>query len=283
MFDVKWSADSIQPGVEAEMEKKPVYDDEGFAGFGRLAGKTAIITGGDSGIGRAVAIAYAKEGANLLISYKGGEETEDAEKVRKEVEKHGVEVELFPGDIGDSSVSAALVQRAVDRFGTVDILVNNAGEQSPQDKIEDISDEQLERTFRTNIFSMFYLVRAAVPHMKAGASIINTSSITAFVGNQQLLDYSATKGAITSFTKSLALSLADRGIRVNSVAPGPIWTPLITSTFGDVENFGADTPLHRGGQPLELAEAYVFLAWDRAASYINGQTIHVNGGNYLSG
>lgn len=191
-------------------------------------------------VGRSLLLTPKKAPISSFLT-KGGEETEDAEKVKHEVEKHRVEVELFPGDIGDSSVSTALVQRAVDRFGTVDILV------------------------------------------KAGASIINTSSITAFVGNQQLLDYSATKGAITSFTKSLALSLADREIRVNSVAPGPIWTPLITSTFGDVENFGADTPLQRGGQPLELAEAYVFLAWDRAASYITGQTIHVNGGNYLSG
>ena len=271
-----------RPGDEFKMDSKPIYHDESYKGSGRLKDKVALITGGDSGIGRAVAIAYAKEGAKVFISYL--EEHEDAEETARVIKEVGGEYEMLAGDVGQPEFAQKLIQAVIDRFGKLDILVNNAAEQHPVDAITDISTEQLERTFRTNIFSMFYLTQQAMPHLKEGSSIINTTSVTAYRGNPELIDYSATKGAIVAFTRALASSLADKKIRVNMVAPGPIWTPLIPSTFDEekVDEFGESTLMKRPGQPLELAEAYVFFAWERASSYITGQCIHINGGDYIS-
>jgi NAD(P)-dependent dehydrogenase (short-subunit alcohol dehydrogenase family) len=271
----------VQPGHEDMMNPKPTFDDASYKGSGKLKNKVAIITGGDSGIGRAVAVFFAKEGANVVISYL--DEQKDAEETKKHVEEQGQKCLLVSGDIGDESVCQQLVSKTIDTFGQLDIVVNNAAEQHPQKGIEDITSEQLERTFRTNIFSFFYLTKAALPHLKKGSAIVNTSSVTAYAGNEQLLDYSATKGAITTFTRSLSLSLAGKGIRVNGVAPGPIWTPLIPSTFpaDQVATFGANTPMKRPGQPEELAPAYVFLASDDS-SYMSGQMIHVNGGKIVN-
>lgn len=272
-----------QPGKENRMATEPIYEDVSVKGYGRLKDKVAIITGGDSGIGRAVAIAYAKEGAHLLLAYK--DEHADADLTKAECEKHGVRVVTLAGDIGTPEFSRQIIARTMEEFGQVDILVNNAAEQHPQPGLLDITDEQLENTFRTNIFGMFYLTREALPHLKEGASIINTTSITAFRGNDQLIDYSSTKGAIAGFTRALAANLGAQKIRVNQVAPGPIWTPLIPSTFSGegLDNFGRGGPLDRPGQPVELAEAYVFLAWDYASSFITGQTIHINGGEIING
>jgi len=272
----------VQPGHEDLMNPKPAFDDQTYTGSGKLKNKVAVITGGDSGIGRAVAVFFAKEGANVVISYLN--EQKDAEETKQYVEAAGQKCLLIPGDIGDESVCQQVVAKTVETFGQIDIIVNNAAEQHPQKGIEDITSEQLERTFRTNIFSFFYLTKAALPHLKQGSAIINTSSVTAYAGNEQLLDYSATKGAITTFTRSLALNLAGKGIRVNAVAPGPIWTPLIPSTFpaDQVATFGANTPMKRPGQPEELAPAYVFLASDDS-SYMSGQTLHVNGGKIVNG
>ncbi|MNS81336.1 General stress protein 39 [compost metagenome] len=250
---------------------------------GKLKGKVALITGGDSGIGRAVALAYAKEGADIAIVYLS--EHDDAKKTQDEVEKTGRKALLIPGDIGDEAFAQEAVQKTVSELGGLDILVNNAGEQHPQENIEDITSEQLERTFRTNIFAMFYLTKAAMPHLKKGSTIINTASVTAYKGSPALLDYSSTKGAIVSFTRSLSMNLVSKkGIRVNAVAPGPIWTPLIPSTFDaeKVKQFGADSPMQRPGQPEELAATYVFLA-SEDSSYISGQVIHVNGGEIVNG
>ena len=270
------------PGKESKMDPEPIYDNPEKKGTGRLKNKTAIITGGDSGIGRAVAVAYAKEGCNVVIVYNIADD--DANETKKTVETYGAKALLIKGDIGVSSFCNEIVDRTLEEFKSIDILVNNAAEQHIQKSIEDITDEQLLRTFKTNIFSMFYLTRAALPHMKEGSVIINTGSVTAFKGNPELLDYSATKGAVTAFTRSLALNLADRKIRVNQVAPGPIWTPLIVSTLDKsaVKNFGKDTPLQRPGQPVELAEAYVYLA-SSDSSYMTGQTIHINGGTIING
>lgn len=270
------------PGKESRMDPEPIYDNPEKKGTGRLKNKTAIITGGDSGIGRAVAVAYAKEGCNVVIVYNIADD--DANETKKTVETYGAKALLIKGDIGVSSFCNEIVDRTLEEFKSIDILVNNAAEQHIQKSIEDITDEQLLRTFKTNIFSMFYLTRAALPHMKEGSVIINTGSVTAFKGNPELLDYSATKGAVTAFTRSLALNLADRKIRVNQVAPGPIWTPLIVSTLDKsaVKNFGIDTPLQRPGQPVELAEAYVYLA-SSDSSYMTGQTIHINGGTIING
>lgn len=272
-----------QPGKENWMATEPIYEDVSVKGYGRLKDKVAIITGGDSGIGRAVAIAYAKEGAHLLLAYK--DEHADADLTKAECEKHGVRVVTLAGDIGTPEFSRQIIARTMEEFGQLDILVNNAAEQHPQPSLLDITDEQLENTFRTNIFGMFYLTREALPHLKEGASIINTTSITAFRGNDQLIDYSSTKGAIAGFTRALAANLGAQKIRVNQVAPGPIWTPLIPSTFSGegLDNFGRGGPLDRPGQPVELAEAYVFLAWDYASSFITGQTIHINGGEIING
>jgi NAD(P)-dependent dehydrogenase (short-subunit alcohol dehydrogenase family) len=272
----------VQPGHEDVMNPAPKFDDTSYQGSGKLKNKVAIITGGDSGIGRAVAVFFAKEGADIVISYL--DEQKDAEETKKHIEEQGQKCLLVSGDIGDESICEQIVKETIQSFGKIDILVNNAAEQHPQKGLENITSEQLERTFRTNIFSFFYLTKAALPHLKKGSAIVNTSSVTAYAGNEQLIDYSATKGAITSFTRSLALSLAGQGIRVNAVAPGPIWTPLIPSTFPEdmVATFGADTPMKRPGQPEELAPAYVFLASDDS-SYMSGQMIHVNGGKIVNG
>ncbi|MCL6459689.1 MAG: SDR family oxidoreductase [Gorillibacterium sp.] len=271
-----------QPGIESEMTPKPVAVEPDYKASGKLKGKVALITGGDSGIGRAVALAFAAEGARIAISYLN--EQGDAEETKRLVEVAGSECLLLPGDIGKENVCQDIVQQTVKRWNGLDILVNNAAEQHPQKGIEDISAEQLERTFRTNIFAMFYLTKAAVAHLKKGATIINTTSITAYQGSPQLLDYSATKGAISAFTYSLSSNLVEKGIRVNAVAPGPIWTPLIPSTFDaqKTSEHGSGAPMKRPGQPAELAPAYVFLASDDA-SYITGQVIHVNGGTVVHG
>ncbi|WP_421384147.1 SDR family oxidoreductase [Bacillus salacetis] len=271
-----------QPGTEKEMHPQPKYMDDNYKGSGKLDGKVALITGGDSGIGKAVALYFAKEGADIAIAYL--EEDQDAQETKDLIEKEGRNCLLFAGDLGSSSYSAEVVQKTVDHFGKLDILVNNAAEQHPQKSLLDITDEQLEKTFRTNVFSFFYLTKAALPHLKSGSSIINTTSVTAYAGNEQLLDYSSTKGAIVAFIRSLSQSLASQNIRVNGVAPGPIWTPLIPSTFPEdkVAKFGADTPLGRAGQPFELAPAYVYLASDDS-QYTTGQVIHVNGGKIVNG
>lgn len=273
------NTDSID---ESEMDPEPIYDNPTHKGYGRLKDKVAIVTGGDSGIGRAISVAFAKEGSHVVIIYY--DSNEDAEKTKKIIEDYGSRCLLMKGDLGKSDFSRKIIERTLEEFKRIDIIVNNAAEQHPKDSLEEISDEQLERTFRTNIFAMFYLIREALPHLKEGASIINTNSNTSFVGNPRLIEYSATKGAISSFTRSLSLNLASRRIRVNQVAPGPIWTPLIPSTFSgdDVKNFGKNVPLARPGQPVELAEAYVFLASD-GSTYMTGQTLHVNGGEIVNG
>lgn len=270
------------PGKESDMNPEPIYDNVDMKGFGRLKGKTAIITGGDSGIGRAVSIAYGKEGCNVVIVYNIADD--DANTTKQVIEKYNGKVLLLKGDIGDSSFCNEVVDRTIEEFKSLDIVVNNAAEQHMQKSLLDITDEQLRRTFQTNIFAMFYLTRAALPHLKEESCIINTSSVTAYNGNENLLDYSSTKGAITAFTRSLSANLATKKIRVNQVAPGPIWTPLIPSTLDKemVNNFGKNTPLKRPGQPVELAEAYVFLASD-ASTYMTGQTIHINGGSIVNG
>jgi NAD(P)-dependent dehydrogenase (short-subunit alcohol dehydrogenase family) len=271
-----------QPGTIDEMNPQPIHTDQNYKGSGKLDGKVALITGGDSGIGRSVAWYFAREGAHVVISYL--DEHEDAQKTKELVEAEGVNCELLPGDIGDSHFCKELVEKTISHFGKLDVLVNNAAEQHPQAGLEEIDDEQLERTFRTNIFSMFYVTRAVLPHLKEGASIINTASITAYKGSKDLIDYSATKGAIVSFTRSLADNIASKGIRVNGVAPGPIWTPLIPSTFTSekVSQFGGNTPMARAGQPFELAPAYVYLA-STDSTYVSGQMIHVNGGMIVNG
>ncbi|MCA1039485.1 glucose 1-dehydrogenase [Bacillus infantis] len=271
-----------QPGVEDKMTPEPSYIDPNYKGSGKLEGKVAIVTGGDSGIGKSVAIYYAKEGADVTVVYL--EETEDAKETKQEVEAAGRKCLLLAGDLGDESFAKEVVSKTLDEFGKVNILVNNAGEQHPQTSLLDISTEQLEKTFRTNIFSMFHLTKAVLPHLDKGSSIINTASITAYAGHPKLIDYSSTKGAIVTFTRSLSTNLADSGIRVNAVAPGPIWTPLIPSTFTeeDVAKFGTDTPLGRAGQPYELAPGYVYLASDDS-SYVSGQMLHINGGKVVNG
>ncbi|HEY9691390.1 MAG TPA: SDR family oxidoreductase [Oculatellaceae cyanobacterium] len=271
-----------QPGIESEMTPKPKSDDDKYRGSGKLEGKVALITGGDSGIGRAVAIAFAKEGADVAIAYLN--EHDDAKEAKQLVEQQGRKCFTIAGDIGDESFCQQAVQQTVDALGKLDVLVNNAAEQHPQESIEDITAEQLERTFRTNIFSMFYLTKAAMKHLKEGSAIINTTSVTAYKGNQQLLDYSSTKGAIVAFTRSLSQSLVEKGIRVNGVAPGPIWTPLIPATFPEekVASFGKEVPMQRAGQPEEIAPSYVFLASDDS-SYLSGQILHPNGGVVVNG
>ncbi len=270
-----------QPGSEKEMDPPPIEDDRDYKGSGKLTNKVALITGGDSGIGEAAAIAYAKEGANLAIVYLN--EHEDAQNTKKKIEDEGRECLLLSGDIGDEAFAGSVINQVIEHYGQLDVLINNAAEQHPKQGLEEITAEQLEKTFRTNVYSMFFLTKAALPHLKKGSAIINTSSVTAYEGNEQLIDYSSTKGAITSFTRSLAKSLVGKGIRVNSVAPGPIWTPLIPSTFSaeKVKNFGTNTPMGRPGQPEELATAYVLLGSD-GSSYMTGQTIHINGGQFIT-
>ncbi|MHB1294680.1 MAG: SDR family oxidoreductase [Anaerolineae bacterium] len=270
-----------QPGREHQMEPRPQAQDAGYRGSGKLSGKVAVITGGDSGIGRAVAIAYAKEGADVAIVYL--EEHQDAEETKRLVEEHGQKALLIPGDIQEETFCREAIERTVHALGHLDILVNNAAVQFPKESIEEITADQLQRTFATNIFAMFYMVKAALKHLGEGSAIINTTSVTAYRGSPNLLDYSATKGAIVSFTRSLALALVERKIRVNAVAPGPIWTPLIPSTFPQekVETFGSNSAMKRPGQPEEVAPAYVFLASDDG-SYITGEVIHVNGGGMVT-
>ncbi|WP_304065839.1 SDR family oxidoreductase [Pedobacter glucosidilyticus] len=270
-----------QPGIESEMNPKPEFESIIQTGK-RLNGKVAIITGGDSGIGRAVAVAYAKEGAHVVISFLN--EFDDAELTKKEVEEYGTACLLIAGDISEEKHCQLIIDKTIEKFGKIDILVNNAAVQFPQESIEDISSSQLEQTFRTNIFSQFYIVKAALAHLKEGSSIINTASVTAYKGNPQLLDYSSTKGAIVAFTRSLSMSLVEKGIRVNGVAPGPIWTPLIPATFDaeKVSKFGSNVPMKRPGQPNEVAYCYVFLASDES-SYISGQMMHPNGGEVVNG
>jgi len=271
-----------QPGLEADMTPAPVFEDRQYKAAGKLLGKAALITGGDSGIGRAIAVTYAKEGADVVIAYLN--EHEDAQETKRQVEQEGRKCHLFAGDIGDPAVCRKLIDFTVQQLGKLDILINNAAEQHPQPDIAQITPEQLERTFRTNVFSYFYLTQAALPHLKPGSVIINTTSITAYKGSKNLIDYSASKGAIVSFTRSLSELLIDRGIRVNGVAPGPVWTPLLPSTFqtNQVAQFGSDTPMKRAGQPEELAPCYVFLAADDS-SYMSGQILHVNGGTIING
>jgi NAD(P)-dependent dehydrogenase (short-subunit alcohol dehydrogenase family) len=273
---------STRPGRQREMTPPPRSEAAAYRPADKLRGKVALITGGDSGIGRAVAVAFAKEGADVAVVYL--DEHEDARDTQQLIEEQGRHCHLISGDVGDSRFCSRAVDVAVRELGRLDILVNNAAEQHPQDDIAGISDEQLERTFRTNIFAMFYLVRAALGHLAGGGVIINTASVTAYRGSKQLLDYSATKGAIVAFTRSLSLNLAERGIRVNAVAPGPIWTPLIPSTFpeGKTETFGSDVPMKRPGEPDEVAPCFVFLACDDS-SYMSGQTLHPNGGEVING
>lgn len=271
-----------QPGLESKMKPRPEADVREDAGEPKLDGQVAIITGGDSGIGRAVAYAFANEGADVGILYL--DEHEDAKATVRGVEEIGRRAIAIAGDIGNEKFCQKAVAKVVKEFGRLDILVNNAAEQHPQDSIEKISTKQLERTFRTNIFSMFFLTKAALPELEEGSVIINTASVTAYRGSASLIDYSATKGAIVSFTRSLAHSLVERGIRVNAVAPGPIWTPLIPATFPDekVETFGSDVPMGRTGQPNEVAPCYVFLA-SKDSSYMTGQVLHPNGGEIVNG
>ena len=270
------------PGIESTMNPTPIFDNPNCKGSGKLKDKVALITGGDRGIGRAVAVAYAKEGADLAIVYY--DEHEDAEETKKIIESLGRKCLLLPGDITDAKFCTNAIQKTINEYKSLHILVNNAAVQYAQNSILDITDEQLEKTFKTNIFAMFYLVRAAVPYLKEGSSIINTTSITAYKGDERLIDYSSTKGAIVTFTRSMALSLAKLGVRVNAVAPGPIWTPLIPSSFNEneVAAFGTDTAMGRPGQPVELAGTYVFLA-STEASFITGEVVHVNGGKIVNG
>lgn len=271
---------NVQPGMEYEMNPLPIFEDSSYVPSNKLYGKVAIITGGDSGIGRAVSILFAKEGADIVIVYEN--EKKDAELTKQWIESFGRRCMLIEGDLKKEEFSTFIVENIIKNFGKIDILVNNAGVQFPQNSLLDISAEQLRTTFETNIFSFFYLTKAVLPHLKSHSSIINTTSVTAFEGHKTLIDYSSTKGAITVFTKSLALSLADQKIRVNAVAPGPIWTPLIPASFSaeEVEIFGTDVPLKRPGQPFELAPAYLYLASDDSR-YVTGQILHVNGGTMV--
>jgi len=270
------------PGHESELQPKPDFMPR-YPGSGRLAGKVALITGGDSGIGRAVAVLFAREGADVAIIHLC--EDDDAAETGRHVEAEGRRFLAIRGDIGEKAFCEAAVEQTVRALGSLDILVNNAGEQHPDKTITDITEEQLRRTFQTNIFGIFFVTQAAMPHLKSGAAIINTTSITSFEGEKELLDYSSTKGAITSFTRSLAANLVGKGIRVNGVAPGPIWTPLNPmggSSPEKLKTFGQKTPMGRPGQPNEVAPAYLYLACDDA-SYVTGQVLHVNGGTPVAG
>ncbi|RFA30539.1 NAD(P)-dependent oxidoreductase [Alkalilimnicola ehrlichii] len=267
-----------QPGREHDMWPEPIFIREDYIGSDKLKDKVALITGGDSGIGRAVALHFAREGADSLLVYLG--EHEDARETQRLVLSEGRRCELLAGDVGDPEFCAEAVAQAVKHYGRLDVLVNNAAEQHEQTEFTDISFEQVERTFKTNFFAYFALAKAALPHLGGGGAIVNTTSITAYRGSSHLIDYSATKGAIVAFTRSLAKAVADKGIRVNGVAPGPIWTPLIPATFpkDKVEQFGGNTPMGRAGQPAECAPAYVFLA-SADGSYMTGQILHPNGGS----
>lgn len=269
---------AVQPGLEYLMTPTPISDNPGYKGSGKLADKIAIITGGDSGIGRAVAIAFAKEGADIAVTYMPHEKA-DAEATRDMVTAYGRNILLIEGDLRKPEFSPEVVEKTLAAYGKLDVLILNQGVQFPQDSILDISDEQLEDTYRTNIFPHFYMTKAALPHLEPGSAIISTASVTAYAGAPLLIDYSSTKGAIVSFTRSLALQLVHRDVRVNAVAPGPVWTPLIVSSYSAdyVKTFGLETPMKRAGQPFELAPTYVYLASDDS-SFVTGQVLHVNGG-----
>ena len=266
------------PGHEFKMNPEPEYIRKNYKGSAKLNGKTALITGGDSGIGRSIAVHFAREGAHVAIIYLS--EKKDAEETKKLVEKENRECLLLEGDLKSESFCKKAIQKIIQKFGGINIIVNNAAIQFPKQKVEDISAKQLHETFETNIYPFFYVVQASIKHLKKGDTIINTTSVTAYRGSEHLLDYSSTKGAIVSFTRSLSTMLAKKGIRVNAVAPGPIWTPLIVASFDKVSDFGQDTPMARAGQPSEVGPAYVFLA-SEDSSYITGQIIHVNGGEIV--
>ena len=281
-FIEETSEEPRMPGSETDLDRKPKWQPR-FPGSGRLKGKIAIVTGGDSGIGRATAVLFAREGAHVAIAYL--EESEDAKITAEAIRSEGGEVLLHESDLGCPDSCKLLVDKVIDKWGRIDVLVNNAGEQHPDDDITDITVEQLQRTFQTNIFSQFYLVQAARPHLKKGAAIVNCTSVTMYKGSGGLLDYSATKGAITAFTRSLSEQLVSEGIRVNGVAPGPIWTPLNPMGGQPPENmddFGEDTPMGRPGEPNEVAPAFLFLACEDS-SYMSGQVLHPNGGIIVNG
>lgn len=270
-----------QPCSESSATPSPIFDNKEGETGNKLKDKVALITGGDSGIGKAVAILFAKQGCDIAISYLN--ENDDANETKKYIENYGRKCLLLPGDLRKEETSKEIVDKVINEYGKIDILVNNCGYQAPQNSILDITTDQLLRTFETNFFSYFYLTKAVLPHLKECSCIINTSSVTSYQGNERLIDYSASKAAITNFTKSMAKSLACKKIRVNAVAPGPIWTPLIYGSFTDedVESFGCDVTLKRAGQPFEVAPAYLYLACENDSKYVTGQTIHVNGGTII--
>jgi len=269
----------IHPGAEHKLEPEPQYMNPGYKGSGKLQDKVAIITGGDSGIGRSVAILFGREGCKgVVIAYSKNHE--DAKKTKELVEKEGAKCHVMSGDVSKKEFGFEIVNQTLKQFGQLDILVNHAGVQFEHKKLEEITEEDLDTTMKVNVYGYFFMTQAALPHMKEGAAIINTTSVNAYKGNVSLIDYTATKGANRAFTYALAQNLATKGIRVNAVAPGPIWTPFIPSTFDEehVKKFGQNAPMKRAGQPEEVAPAYVFLASNCCSSYITGQTIHVNGG-----
>ncbi|HEX8773216.1 MAG TPA: SDR family oxidoreductase [Pyrinomonadaceae bacterium] len=273
-----------KPGLESKLDPQPQYQAPLYRGSGKLQEKVALITGGDSGIGRAVAVLFAREGADVSIVYLQ-EEQQDAEETRRAVEQEGRRAHLIPGDVRGSEFCQDAVERTVKEFGRLDVLVNNAAFQQHQKKLEDVSEEQWDRTFKTNIYGYFFMAKAALPHLKKGSAIINTGSITGLEGSKELLDYSATKGAIHAFTKSLAQSLVERGIRVNCVSPGPVWTPLnpADKPAEEVAEFGADTPMKRPAQPEEIAPAFVFFASEADSSYVTGEVLTLLGGETTAG
>ncbi|MFD2573907.1 SDR family oxidoreductase [Spirosoma soli] len=281
-IDIPAQQQDAQPGIEAQMNPQPIYIRDDYEGSDKLVDKVALITGGDSGIGRAVAVHFAREGADVAIVYHPREE-EDAQKTKQLIEAEGRRSLLIPGDLRNLSFIRDAVGRVISHFNRINILVNNAAVQFPQKELTDIKDEDMQATFETNILAMFRLTKAALPHMAEYDCIINTTSVTSYRGSETLLDYSSTKGAITAFTRSLSQHLVDRNIRVNAVAPGPIWTPLIVSSFDleKIAKFGKDTPMERPGQPAEVAPAYVFLA-SEDASYVTGQVMHINGGEVIN-
>jgi len=279
---VRKPQEQSRPGKESKMHPEPISDNPERKGSGKLDGKIAFITGGDSGIGKAVSILFAKEGADIIIVYLN--EHDDANDTKAEVEKHGRKCLLLPADISKENNCNKVIQKAIKEFGRIDILVNNAALHWAAEKLEDISTEQLMKTFNTNFFSIFWITKYAMPFLKKGSSIINSASVTAYRGSATLIDYASTKGAIVAFTRSLSTNLAEKGIRVNGVAPGPIWTPLIASSFDGkrVAEHGSDVPMKRAGEPVEVAPSYLFLACDDS-TYVTGQFLHPNGGEVING